>query len=132
MSCYFRYLFVVLPHHAIILAEDDEVDSFMFQSAGHSAIECQAKCLELPLIRRPIRGVAVRQDLQYHAEQEGDEVEDLALLLQDVLVCRFSRSLSMSLVSSHCCSCASYVETISGRQGCVLWSNFLHISTQPC
>ncbi|KAG5176959.1 hypothetical protein JKP88DRAFT_202739 [Tribonema minus] len=55
----------------------------MYQSAGHDAIESLAHCLDKPLIRRPILGSSSNQALHYQPT-EGDEVEDLYLLLQDV------------------------------------------------
>ncbi len=80
----------------VFRSDQDEIDSFMFQSAGHTAIECLAECMDLPLIRRPIMGRAVVQGMQYGAGREkGDEVEDLALLLQDVQV-----SINICLIGS--------------------------------
>jgi uncharacterized protein (TIGR00290 family) len=77
-------------HEVVVLAnlapEDEsveELDSFMFQSAAHSAIESQAECLGIPLIRRAIVGTAAQQGMSY-SKTAGDEVEDLYELLQDV------------------------------------------------
>lgn len=55
----------------------------MYQSAAHAAVPGVADCLGVPLVRRPIRGTASCRDLNYSA-QEGDEVEDLYLLLEEV------------------------------------------------
>jgi diphthine-ammonia ligase len=63
--------------------EGGETDSFMYQSAGHDAIEALAECLDRPLLRRAIEGSSANQRLQY-APTKGDEVEDLYLLLQAV------------------------------------------------
>ena len=61
---------------------NDELDSFMYQTVGHQAIESIAKALELPLFRREISGSPVSQSYEYD-ETKGDEVEDLyELLLQ--------------------------------------------------
>ena len=60
-----------------------ELDSFMFQSAGASAIECLADCLGVPLIRAPMSGYSGHQGLHY-TPTEGDEVEDLHALLREV------------------------------------------------
>ena len=56
--------------------------SYMYQSAGHSAIRALADCLGVPLIRRPIAGSARCQSLEY-APSADDEVEDLLLALQE-------------------------------------------------
>lgn len=60
----------------------EELDSYMYQSVGHDAIESIAKCLELPLFRRPIRGTPKNLDYEYVPTEE-DEVEDLFLLLKE-------------------------------------------------
>ena len=58
----------------------DEMDSFMYQTVGHSAIETYAQVLRIPLYRRAITGRPVKQSLDYE-EESGDEVEDLFQLL---------------------------------------------------
>lgn len=63
----------------------EELDSFMFQSAGAAAIECLAECLGVPLLRAPLRGGSGHQGLHY-AVMEGDEVEDLFDLIRHVKV----------------------------------------------
>ena len=63
-------------------AEEDELDSFMYQTVGHDGIEAIAVCMDLPLYRRPIRSKgSINQDLEYTTTQ-GDEVEELLALLQ--------------------------------------------------
>ncbi|CAN0308779.1 unnamed protein product, partial [Laminaria digitata] len=64
-------------------AASDEADSFMYQSAAHTAIEAQAECFGKPLVRRELVGRAVNQSLQY-LPTEDDEVEDLFRLLKEV------------------------------------------------
>eukprot|EP00050_Salpingoeca_kvevrii_P011784 m.17914 g.17914 ORF g.17914 m.17914 type:complete len:705 (+) comp3626_c0_seq1:59-2173(+) len=61
----------------------DEMDSFMYQTVGHEAIDLIAEALGVPLFRRDIRGTARVQGLRYDPTK-GDEVEDLADLLADV------------------------------------------------
>ena len=61
----------------------EELDSFMFQSAGAAAIEGLAECLGVPLVRAPMSGHSSHQGLHY-APTEGDEVEDLHALLARV------------------------------------------------
>lgn len=67
--------------------EKRELDSYMYQSVGSEAIEEFARCMQLPLIRCPIRGRP--QDLSYDytnaEEHAGDEVEDLYDALRQVL-----------------------------------------------
>ena len=63
----------------------DEIDSYMYQSVGHSAIDLYAEAMGLPLYRRTITGSALATDKDY-TKHPGDEVEDLFLLLQDVQV----------------------------------------------
>ncbi|KAK2707832.1 diphthine--ammonia ligase-like isoform X2 [Artemia franciscana] len=60
-----------------------EEDSHMYQTVGHDAIEAVAKALDLPLYRRPIKGVAKEKSLEY-LQTDGDEVEDLYCLLEEV------------------------------------------------
>lgn len=61
----------------------DELDSFMYQTVGHEAITAYSKAMGIPLFRRIISGKPINQDMEY-TQQEGDEVEDLFLLLQDI------------------------------------------------
>ncbi len=65
----------------------EELDSFMFQSAGASAIGALAECLGVPVLRAPLRGGSGHQGLHY-AVTAGDEVEDLYDLLRHVKVRR--------------------------------------------
>jgi diphthine-ammonia ligase len=62
----------------------NDLDSFMFQTAGHNVIDYMADCFDVPLIRRHVMGFAVNQELDYRNEESGDEVEDMFLLLQEV------------------------------------------------
>lgn len=61
----------------------EELDSYMYQSVGHDAIESIAKCFGLPLYRHPIRGTPKNLDYDYVPTAE-DEVEDLYELLKTV------------------------------------------------
>ena len=77
-------------------AEDEEMNSHMYQSAAHGAIPAQAECFGVPLVRRRIQGSALCQTLHYDSNPNPypnpnpnpapgcDEVEDLFLLLQEV------------------------------------------------
>jgi len=61
--------------------ENDELDSFMYQTVGHNLLPYYATALNLPLYRTPIMGGSVNQDLSYKLEKE-DEIEDLHRLLE--------------------------------------------------
>ena len=58
----------------------DELDSFMYQTAGHQMVGAYAECMGLPLYRRRIVGSAHSHGMQYQ-KTDGDEVEDLYALL---------------------------------------------------
>ncbi|MBZ3878317.1 Diphthine--ammonia ligase [Sciurus carolinensis] len=59
----------------------DELDSYMYQTVGHHAIDLYAEAMALPLYRRTIRGRSL--DIgQVYTKREGDEVEDLYELLK--------------------------------------------------
>ncbi|KAA6393416.1 MAG: putative Diphthine--ammonia ligase, partial [Streblomastix strix] len=60
-----------------------ELDSYMYQSVGSAGVISQARCMNLPLLRREIRGKQLSLDMGYQ-KVDDDEVEDLFLLLADV------------------------------------------------
>ena len=66
--------------------ESDELDSYMYQTVGHHAIDLYAEAMSLPLYRRTIRGKSVDTG-QVYTRCEGDEVEDLYELLKLFKVC---------------------------------------------
>lgn len=78
MTCYqiFKHPFI----HAT-----DELDSYMYQTVGHQAIELYAEAMDLPLYRRTIQGSSLDTSRSY-SETAGDEVEDLYELLHHVKV----------------------------------------------
>lgn len=85
MACQtFKHLFV---------RATDELDSYMYQTVGHQAIELYAEAMDLPLYRRTIQGSSLDTSRSY-SETEGDEVEDLYKLLHLVKV---GRSVSLLL-----------------------------------
>lgn len=65
--------------------QTDELDSYMYQTVGHHAIDLYAEALDLPLYRGFIKGTSVNTERVYTACQE-DEVEDLYQLLKLVKV----------------------------------------------
>ncbi|EGG21287.1 endoribonuclease L-PSP domain-containing protein [Cavenderia fasciculata] len=63
--------------------QQDEIDSYMFQSVGHNVIEGIAEAMGLPLTQHAINGKPHNQGEIYVATKE-DEVEDLYHLLSMV------------------------------------------------
>ena len=61
----------------------DELDSYMFQTVGHHAIDLYADAMGIPLFRKPIVGTALHQAGDYETTDK-DEVEDLYDLLREV------------------------------------------------
>ncbi|KAM6460195.1 diphthine--ammonia ligase isoform 2-T2 [Liasis olivaceus] len=59
----------------------DELDSYMYQTVGHHAVELYAEAMGLPLYRHTIKGTSVNTGSIY-TQCEGDEVEDLYQLLK--------------------------------------------------
>ena len=61
----------------------DELNSYMYQSVGAELIDLYAQCMEIPLFRKEIKGSCKSLNANYET-CEGDEVEDLFELLQNV------------------------------------------------
>ncbi|XP_010842492.1 PREDICTED: diphthine--ammonia ligase isoform X1 [Bison bison bison] len=89
-SCYNMMQCVAAGHQIVALANlrpaenqvgSDELDSYMYQTVGHHAIDLYAEAMALPLYRRTIRGKSVDTGPVY-TKCEGDEVEDLYELLK--------------------------------------------------
>ncbi|XP_070612353.1 diphthine--ammonia ligase isoform X2 [Erythrolamprus reginae] len=59
----------------------DELDSYMYQTVGHQAIELYAEAMGLPLYRHTIKGSSINTGSIY-TKCDGDEVEDLYQLLK--------------------------------------------------
>lgn len=66
---------------------NEDIDSYMYQTVGHSIIPLYEQALELPLYRQEITGTAVSssRDYEQSAQQEQDETEDLVPLLQNII-----------------------------------------------
>ena len=62
---------------------ENELDSYMFQTVGHQAIDLYAEAMNLPLFRGEIKGSSVNTGSNYE-KTEQDEVEDLLELLQNI------------------------------------------------
>ncbi|KAL6081252.1 hypothetical protein STEG23_025072, partial [Scotinomys teguina] len=89
-SCYNMMQCIAAGHHIVALAnlrpdenqvESEELDSYMYQTVGHHAIDLYAEAMALPLYRRTIRGRSLETGKMY-TTCEGDEVEDLYELLK--------------------------------------------------
>lgn len=61
----------------------DEIDSFMFQTVGHSVIDYYKECVGVPLYKRAITGGSKNVALEY-VPTTSDEIEDLYELLLEV------------------------------------------------
>lgn len=65
----------------------DELDSYMYQSVGHMGVGLYAEAVGVPLFRRIIEGTSLNTTTITYIPTDGDEVEDLYLLLKEVKVC---------------------------------------------
>ncbi|RPA90801.1 adenine nucleotide alpha hydrolases-like protein [Choiromyces venosus 120613-1] len=64
----------------------DELDSFMYQTVGHTVLPLYPHALNIPLYRKAITGTSVDQNLSYaHSSKRGDETEDLVPLLEYII-----------------------------------------------
>ncbi|XP_010137521.1 PREDICTED: diphthine--ammonia ligase, partial [Buceros rhinoceros silvestris] len=89
-SCYNMMQCVAAGHQIVALAnlrpddnteQTDELDSYMYQTVGHHAIDLYADALDLPLYRAVIKGTSVNTAREYTPCEE-DEVEDLYHLMK--------------------------------------------------
>ncbi|XP_062502615.1 uncharacterized protein LOC134179699 [Corticium candelabrum] len=88
----FNLLHCVAQGHQIVAvanlyppAGQDELDSLMYQTVGHEAVEWIGRALELPLYRRKIVGKSEESGRTY-VYNSNDEVEDLAELLREAQI----------------------------------------------
>lgn len=85
-SCFNMMQCISAGHEVVALANLEpsthtEIDSYMYQSVGHEAIELIAKSMQLPLYRKQTTGTSHHRDINY-VPTENDEVEDLYDLLE--------------------------------------------------
>ncbi|XP_053331540.1 diphthine--ammonia ligase [Spea bombifrons] len=87
-SCYNMMQCVSAGHQIVALANlrppeaaVDELDSYMYQTVGHHALELYAEAMGLPLYRATLKGTSLDIGRSY-TPHEGDEVEDLYQLLK--------------------------------------------------
>lgn len=91
-SLYNMYLATKEGHNIVAIAnlkppnQQDELDSYMYQTVGHQAIDLIAEALNKPLFRADITGKTKNLDLEYKDESDNDEdeVEQLYCLLRDM------------------------------------------------
>lgn len=75
-------------HPAPSANDDEDINSYMYQTVGHSVIPLYEQALGLPLYRQEITGTAVDSSRDYATpsqKQEQDETEDLVPLLTKVM-----------------------------------------------
>ncbi|KAF1943413.1 ATP binding L-PSP endoribonuclease family protein-like protein [Clathrospora elynae] len=75
-------------HPAPSTNNDEDINSYMYQTVGHSVIPLYEQALGIPLYRQEITGTAVNSSRDYATpsqKQEQDETEDLIPLLQRVI-----------------------------------------------
>lgn len=99
---------VIQGHEPVALASlgppigKDELDSYMYQTVGHSGLNSIAEALNLPLFLHTISGTAINIEGEYGLRDgtadikdqkasgtQGDETEDLYELLKKVKVSFF-------------------------------------------
>lgn len=70
-------------------SDNDDMNSYMYQTVGHAVIPLYEQALGIPLYRQEIAGTAVNSDRDYaspQAQQEQDETEDLVPLLRKAML----------------------------------------------
>ena len=75
-------------HPPVSPKSDDDINSYMYQTVGHTVIPLYEEALGIPLYRQEITGTAVNSSKDYAApsqQQEQDETEDLVPLLRRVM-----------------------------------------------
>ncbi|KAJ8308639.1 hypothetical protein KUTeg_013513, partial [Tegillarca granosa] len=71
------------PKDKVPFLLSDELDSYMYQTVGHHAIDLYAEAMGLPLYRHTIQGSSKETGRDYQPTPE-DEVEDLYQLLKKI------------------------------------------------
>lgn len=76
-------------HPSPSAGDNEDLNSYMYQTVGHSVIPLYEQALGIPLYRQEITGTAVNAERDYsapRAEQEQDETEDLVPLLRKAML----------------------------------------------
>mmetsp|Transcript_33307 Transcript_33307/g.106158 ORF Transcript_33307/g.106158 Transcript_33307/m.106158 type:complete len:722 (-) Transcript_33307:49-2214(-) len=107
----------------------DELDSYMYQTVASDLISAIAEALGVPLVRRVIAGAPKAIGSQAYSPQDGDEVEDLTLLLQEVLEAHPDvQAVSCGAILSNYQRLR--VENVCGRLGLKVFA-FMWMQEQP-
>lgn len=73
---------------SVTTSESGDIDSYMYQTVGHSIVPLYEEALDLPLYRQEIFGKAVQTAVEYkYTSDTHDEVEDLYSLLLEIQGC---------------------------------------------
>ncbi|XP_030768163.1 diphthine--ammonia ligase [Sitophilus oryzae] len=80
---------VAAGHKIVALANlfpynQSEIDSFMYQSVGHEAVDLIAQAIDLPIYKKCTYGVSKKKGKNYDPCDPSDEVEDLYNLLKEI------------------------------------------------
>ena len=76
------------PEASSTLDEVEDLNSFMYQTAGHGIVPYYSEALGLPLYRQVIQGSALNQSKEYHNvsnKPDEDETESLIPLLRNII-----------------------------------------------
>ncbi|XP_071951930.1 uncharacterized protein [Antedon mediterranea] len=104
-SCYNMMQCVAEGHEIVALANlrpkhKDELDSYMFQTVGHHAIQLYSKAMGLPLYQHWIQGNSLEIGKDY-VVTNGDEVEDLYQLLKQIKNEQMIEAVSVGAILSN-------------------------------
>lgn len=106
-SCYAMHRCVEEGHHLVGLANlrpegTDETDSYMYQTVAQNAVALYAQATGVALFERTLAGLATNTRLEYGDQVvEGDEVEDLYLLLLEARRQVHFEAVSCGAILSH-------------------------------
>ena len=110
-----------------------ELDSYMFQTVGHTGVEAIAAAMDVPLVRRPFAGKAVQTGVDYRTDLVAgeDEIEDMLRLLQDVKVCHHGLTTTGCAYSQLTCgpSQKRFPEVTAVSSGAIL-SNYQRLRVE--
>ena len=115
-SCYNMLQCIAAGHEIVALAnlyppkydnvecktlQIDEMDSYMYQTVGHDAINLYSEATGLPLYREAIQGTSIQQGSGYIFDSLEDEVEDLYRLLARVKEAEAVEAVSVGAILSN-------------------------------
>ncbi|KAL8787791.1 MAG: hypothetical protein Q9213_001978, partial [Squamulea squamosa] len=94
--------------------EDHDLNSFMYQTVGHTLIPLYAEITSLPLYRQVIHGTALNQAKEYSTSCSGEGISTMAAGVWD------SNDETESMVSLLQCVKADYPEANAVCSGAIL------------